>query len=311
MTEAAAAPLCLPPQSPPEPARVALPAGATDCHCHVFEDEARYPWVAQRSYTPAPAPLAAYLRMCEAVGLARTVQVNASIYGNDNRLTLDVIRALGQHRARGVAGLAADVSAQELETLHEGGMRGVRLSTHVAGYGGTEHLERMAQRLKPFGWHLQVHVAQARELAELEQRLMQVDAPLVFDHLGCTRGGEGVDSPGFQALLRLLTRREDCWVKISSWYRRSSQAAPHEDMRALAQALVQARPERVLFGSNWPHPNLFGDEAVPSDAGLLASFFDWVPEATQRERILVRNPEQLYGFPALAPTPRPTETASS
>ncbi|NDZ19032.1 GntR family transcriptional regulator [Variovorax sp. WS11] len=297
---AAAPPLCLAPDPAPRAGRVALPPGATDCHCHVFEDAARYPLVPSRSYTPAHAPLAAYLRMCEAVGITRTVQVNASVYGTDNRITLDAIAALGQHRARGVAGLSPDVTAREIEALHEGGMRGVRLSTHVAGYGGTELIEAMARKLEPFGWHLQIHVAHGRELAELEARLLAVPAPLVFDHLGCVTGAEGVDSIGFQALLRVLARRDDCWVKLSSWYRRSADAEGWFDIRPLAQALVQARPDRVLFGTNWPHPNLFAPQRLPREAALIDSFCDWVPDAARREAILVRNPERLYGF---APTP--------
>lgn len=291
------APTCLPPKAVRQP-RQRLPVGSTDCHCHVFNDAARYPLVEQRSYTPAPAPLAAYLAMCAAVGLERTVQVNASVYGNDNRITLDLIAALGQHRARGVAGLASDAGSADIERLHEGGMRGVRLSTHVAGYGGTEHLEQMAQRIRPFGWHLQVHVAHGRELAALEPRLLKIDAPLVFDHLGCVLGRDGTDSGGFQALQRLLSQRDDCWVKLSSWYRRSALPAPHDDMRALAQALVATRPDRVVFGSNWPHPALFPPQETPDDAALVDTLFDWIPDAALRQAILVANPKQLYGFPA-------------
>jgi 2-pyrone-4,6-dicarboxylate lactonase len=295
-----AAPTCLPPARVHTPPQHRLPAGATDCHCHVFDDPLRYPLIAQRSYTPAPAPLADYLTMCEAVGLERTVQVNASVYGSDNRITLDTIAALGQHRARGVAGLAMDATAKEIERLHLGGMRGVRVSTHVAGYGGTEHLETTARQLKPFGWHLQLHVAHSAELATLEQRLLKIDAPLVFDHLGCVHGQEGVSSSGFQTLLRVLRQRDDCWVKISSWYRRSIDPLHYADIRSMAQALVEARPDRVVFGSNWPHPHLFAPATVPQDAQLIDHFYEWIPSPEHRQAILVHNPERLYGFPPVA-----------
>jgi 2-pyrone-4,6-dicarboxylate lactonase len=266
----------------------------------VFESAARYPWVTERSYTPALAPMPAYLAMCDALGITRTVQVNASVYGFDNRITLDAIESLGQHRARGIAGVPPDVTEAALVRLHQGGMRGVRLSTHVAGYGGTDLLDAIAPKLAPLGWHVQLHMADIDELVAQEHHLMRVRAPLVFDHLGCARGRDGVGSPGFQALLRMLRGRDDCWVKISSWYRRSSTgAADYADMRPLAQALVDARPDRVVFGTNWPHPNLFSPEAVPQDGNLADVFTSWVPDAATRMQILVHNPEALYGFDPL------------
>jgi predicted TIM-barrel fold metal-dependent hydrolase len=297
MTRADTAPLCLPPQVAKAP-RQRLPVGSTDCHCHVYEPGTEARWAPGRSYTPSPAGLQAYLGMCEALGITRTVQVNASIFGLDNTPTSQVLRALGPARARGVAGIdAASVTDAELQQLHDEGFRGVRLSTHVKGYGGTDALATTAKRIAPWGWHVQVHVAHGHELAELEPMLRDVNAPLVFDHLGCVRGGEGVQSAGFQALLRLLQDRDDRWVKVSSFYRRSDAGAPdYADMAPLVQALVQARADRVLFGTNWPHPNLFAPEAVPDDGHLADLFCQWVPDEAQRHAILVRNPERLYGF---------------
>jgi len=236
--------------------------------------------------------------MCAAVGLQRMVHVNASVYGHDNQLTLDVIQTLGQHRARGVVGVSPDVSAVELERLHAGGVRGVRLSTHVKGYGGVDQLQALARRLKPLGWHIQLHVAHGDELAALAQQLLRLDVALVFDHLGCVRGRDGVASTGFAALLRLIQQRDDCWVKLSSWYRRSNEAPPHRDMQALIQALVAARPDRLVYGSNWPHPNLFAPDQIPHDADLLASLIDWIPDQSVQTQILVNNPQALYGFAA-------------
>ncbi|CAM4022523.1 amidohydrolase family protein [Bordetella tumulicola] len=295
--DATSAPLCLPPLTQASRPRWALPANATDCHCHVYQDLARYPLIEERSYTPAPATLRQYSEMCEQVGIQRTVQVSASVYGTDNSLTLDVIAALGQHRARGVAGLAADVSAAELSRLHDGGMRGVRLSTHVKGYGGTQGLDAMADRIRPYGWHVQVHVANIDELVPLEDTLLRTPVPLVFDHMGALRGSQGVDNPGFQVMLRILRERDDCWTKISSWYRRSSQGEPdYGDMAPIVRALVKTRADRLVFGTNWPHPALFAPSTVPDDGHLIDLFCDWVPDAATRERILVTNPAQLYGF---------------
>jgi predicted TIM-barrel fold metal-dependent hydrolase len=265
----------------------------------VFDDPQKYPMVEPRSYTPPYLPLARYLGMCNTVGLQRTVQVNASVYGFDNSLSLDIIAALGQHRARGIAGIRPDVTVEELARLNAGGMRGARLSTHVKGYGGTELLDTIAAKVAPFGWHLQLHVGHNAELAELEARLMKVPAALVFDHLGCVRGGRDTpESPGFRTLLRILEKRDDCWVKISSWYHRSRSGPPaYADMQPFAHALVDARPDRVVFGTNWPHPNHFPPEVNPDDGDLIDLFCDWFPDAAVRKRILVTNPERLYGFP--------------
>lgn len=272
-----------------------IPPGAIDCHCHLFEDQQKYPLVGHRSYTPALCTMADYLRMIETLGIERTVQVNASTYGFDNTITLDLIAKLGQQRARGVAGLAPDTSARDLQRLHDGGMRGVRLSTMVKGYGGPELLDAFAPKLKPLGWHVQLHVEKSAELAALEPKLLDHPTPIVFDHLGRVRGGEGVNAPGFQALLRILRQRDDCWVKISSWYRLSDAGPPrYADMQPLAQALIAARPDRVVWGSNWPHPICNG--FMPNDGDLLDMLCAWAPDAATLRRILVTNPAQLYGF---------------
>lgn len=289
--------VCLPPRAQVLRPAWTLPPGSTDCHCHVYDDPRCYPLVAERSYTPAPATLKQYLAMCRQVGLSRTVQVSASVYGADNRLTLDVIAALGRDRARGVAGLRPDITAAEIQALHAGGMRGVRVSTHVKGYGGTQAIAHFAERIRPFGWHVQVHVLHADEIAELEPQLMRLPVPLVFDHMGCVRGAEGPGNRGFQAMLRLLREREDCWTKISSWYRRSDAGPGHADMAPIVAALVETRPDRLLFGTNWPHPALSAPQQVPDDGALIDEFIRWIPDAEVRRRILVNNPALLYGFP--------------
>jgi predicted TIM-barrel fold metal-dependent hydrolase len=152
----------------------------------------------------------------------------------------------------------------------------------------------MAKKVQPHGWHIQLHVGRSAELAEHEKRIAALPVPVVFDHLGCVRGSEGVTSPGFQALVRMLKSRDDFWVKISSWDRRSDQGAPYDDMKPIALGLVAARPDRCVWGTNWPHPECH--VAMPNDGDLLDQFCDWVGDAALIERILVRNPEKLYGF---------------
>ena len=177
-------PLCQGPDAQLRKPRHAIPAGAIDCHCHVFEDQTKYPLVAQRSYTPPLCTLNDYLRMSEMLGVTRMVQVNASTYGFDNTVTLDLIAKLGQKRALGVAGVAPDVDERTVRKLHDGGMRGVRLSTMVKGYGGPELLGVIAKTIKPFGWHVQLHVDKVGEIAALEQQLLDHPTAIVFDQIG-------------------------------------------------------------------------------------------------------------------------------
>lgn len=275
-----------------------LPPGSTDCHCHTFDaDVSRYPHGKEYSYIPAPAPLDDYLKMCETVGLQRTVQINSSIYGYDCSITHDIIARLGRDRARGVAGIRLDMGMSELQRMKEGGIVGTRLSTKVKGYGGAELIDAFAEKIKPLGWHLDLHLGGVAEIAEREQHFLRVPVPLVFDHMGSTRGKEGVSAPGFQALLRILQARDDCWVKISSWYRLSDAGPPDWlDMKPMAQALVAARPDRLVWGSNWPHSNRYHAKDIPNDGDLVDAFCDWIPDAAVREKIFVSNPAQLYGF---------------
>jgi 2-pyrone-4,6-dicarboxylate lactonase len=294
MTASATPPLCAAPDPHPRKPHHAIPHGTTDCHCHVFEDPRNYPLNPNRSYTPPLCTADDYIRLCDVLGIERTVQVNASVYGYDNSVTLALIGRLGQHRARGVAGLRPDASAGEIAALQRGGMRGVRLSTSVKGYGGTELIEPMSRKVKPFGWHLQLHISRSIELAQLEARIVNLPVPVVFDHLGSTRGAEGVAAPGFRALLRMLKSRDDFWVKLSSWYRRSDAAPTFEDMKPLAQALIAARPDRCVWGTNWPHPEC--QVPMPNDGDLLDQLCDWVADESVLRQILVKNPVQLYGF---------------
>ena len=290
-------PECLAPLANATRPNVTLTAGATDCHCHVYMQPERYPLVEPRSYTPARATLDDYLDLCHQLGIQRTVQVSASVYGFDNSLTTEVIRQLGQDRARGVAGVSPDIDAKALHQLHKDGFRGVRLSTYLKGYGGTQAMRLLAPKLKPLGWHLQIHLTRIDELPALRDELLALPVPLVFDHMGSVRGDNDVMDAGFQTLLQLLSTREDCWVKISSWYRRSSlKDGSGADMRPFAEALAATRPDRILFGTNWPHPNLFGHDSVPDDGLLLNRFCEWIPGSSIQKQIFVDNPAALYEF---------------
>ena len=211
-----------------------------------------------------------------------------------NRVTLDAIAAMGE-RCRGIAVIEPDTSDAELEALSRGGIRGIRLSTSLKGGIGTEHLDSLADRVKDLGWHIVLHLHSVGEIAELEPRLRRLKVDFLIDHLGRVRGGEGVGHPGFQALLNLLERSDNCWAKLSSWYRLSDQGPPYDDMRPMAEALIAARPDRVLWGSNWPHPILW-EGVMPNDGDLLDQFMAWAGDAATCTQILVDNPARLYGF---------------
>ncbi len=274
--------------------KIAPPPLSCDTQAHVFGPSSRFPYAEGRGYTPPDCPVEAYMRMLETLEIERAVIVHGSAHGSDNRVTLDGISAMGD-RCRGVAVIEPDAPDAELERLSRGGIRGFRLSTMLKGGIGTEHLEPMAERVGELGWHVVLHVDKAAEIAALEPRLRRLKIDFVVDHLGRVRGGEGIGHPGFQSLLNMLRETDHCWVKLASWYRLSDQGPPYDDMRPLAEALIAARPDRVLWGSNWPHPVLW-EGVMPNDGDLLDQFMHWAGDDATRKQILVDNPARHYGF---------------
>lgn len=262
------------------------PPLACDCHIHVFGPFARYPLNPGRKYTPAEASLEDYLRVAAALGTARVVLVQPSVYGTDNSCHRDVLSAM-KGAARGVAVIDDTTSDAELRELDRDGFKGARLNFMRAGE--LESLERIAARVKALGWHVQLHLP-GSTIAEIADRLLALPTEFVIDHFGRVDPRHGVWQPAFQALLRLVDSGK-CWVKLSAPYR--IDAAPYRHTALLAQELVKRNPERLVWGTDWPHPDV---TAVPEDAGLLQTMFDWVPDAAARHRILVDNPARLYHF---------------
>jgi D-galactarolactone isomerase len=270
----------------PEPQ---APPGACDCHIHIFED--RYPLAPTATYKPPHAPVPAYREVQAALGLERAVVVQPSGYGFDNVCTLDAIAALGSG-ARGVAVVEPKVSNAELERLDRAGIRGVRYFMLAGGVLPWHTLEAMAARIEPYGWHINLQL-DGRKLGQYEDLLVRLPGKLVIDHTGKFLEPVGPDHPGFQALLRLLDSGK-VWVKLAAPYETSKCGPPHyADVSAIARALVKANPERCLWGSNWPHPNQY---PVPSDTAMLHQLHQWADDPATREKILVANPEQLYGY---------------
>jgi 2-pyrone-4,6-dicarboxylate lactonase len=284
---------CPPPDFQPRKPRTAFPPGATDCHAHVFGPAARYPWSPARGYTPPDCLLADYRHMLATIGCERAVLVQPSVYGTDNRAHLDALAEAGP-AFRMVAVPAPDAPQAELERMAAAGVRGVRFNLVSRGGGSLDGLESMARRLAPLGWHIQLF-AGPETLARIEPALAALPVPVVIDHMGHVTTDLGLDNPGFQALLRLL-RGGNAWVKLSGAYRTSCEPrAPYRDVVPYAQALIEAGPERCVWGSDWPHP-MHNGRPMPNDGDLADLLADWAPDPAVRRRILVDNPARLYGF---------------
>jgi predicted TIM-barrel fold metal-dependent hydrolase len=282
----------------PRRPRLELPSGATDCHCHVFGPAAPFPFVAERGYTPPDSPLEDYLRLQDALGLERTVIVQPSVYGNDHRCTEDAIRRLGAN-ARGIAVVPATIDQRELARLDAAGFRGTRLNLlHSGGGVALEALETVAAKVAPLGWHVQIYAA-PEMLADALPRLLALPVDVVIDHLGQIDPTAGLTQPGFRAMLRLLERGRG-WVKLCA-YRCDLEGPPFGRIIPFVRALEAATPERLVWGTDWPHPNL-PERApgvpmpMPDDGELVDALGAWFEDAAAIERVLVANPARLYGF---------------
>ena len=285
---------CPAPDYDTRPPKIKPPPGACCTQAHVFGPADRFPYSEGRGYTPPDAGIETYLNLLDILGLDRGVIVHGSAYGSDNRASLDGI-ARAPDRLRGIAVVDPEISDAALEELDAGGMRGIRLSTMLKGGVGLEQLAPMADKIRGLGWHIVLHVNDSKEIAELNSTLRNLPVPIVIDHLSRVRGGQGVDYVGFQALLRLMRETDHVWGKISSWYRLTDIGPPYDDMTPIARAMIAARPDRVIWGTNWPHPILW-DHLMPNDGDLFNQFMDWAADDATRHQILVDNPAALYGF---------------
>jgi len=282
--------------SSPAPA-LALPPGSCDCHAHVLGPYARFPLAAQRAYSPPEAPLESYLRMLAGSGLARGVLVHPSAYGLDCSALRAALRA-NPERLRGVAVIDATVSDEDLDQMHGEGVRAARFTETSSTAGqrfpgsvGLDQLPLLAPRLRRRGWHAQLWAPASRLAAELPA-LLRLELPLVIDHLGSPATRRGPLDPAFQAL-RVALRSGQVWIKLT--VQRASSDFPHyADVRALFDALLAERTDRLLWGSDWPFLNMA--ECTPTVPQLLGTFFSWVSDAATRQAILADNPRALFGF---------------
>ncbi|MGQ3297184.1 amidohydrolase family protein [Reyranella sp.] len=273
-----------------------LPDGSCDCHHHIFDP--RFAYTAADRLQPPPASISRYEGVKARLGIQRSVVVQPSSYGTDNRCTLDAVARLGPG-ARGVAVVAPDISDAELQRLHTGGIRGIRFNLSRGGGGGggsAETMSKLAPRIAALGWHIDLHLA-GDELCALEDVLKNLEAPIVLDHLGRVPQPNAEAHPAFRLIAGLLESGRG-WVKLSQLHRDSRTGPPaYEDAARLARRYLQIAPERLVWGTDWPHVVATGPVDELADLKLLLV---WIGEEDLRRHVLVENPARLYDFPALA-----------
>ena len=266
------------------------PPGACDAHCHVFGPGERFPYSANRTYTPPDAPKERLAALHKHLGFARAVLVQASCHGTDNSAMLDAI-ATSNNTIRGVAMVGGNVTDAELARLHAGGVRGARFNfvAHLGGAPDLKVIEAVVARIAPLGWHLQVHL-DAEDILTYRDFLLGLKLPFIIDHMGRVVAKNGLDQKPFKLLLDLM-KNEQVWVKVSGPERISSAGKPFHDALTYARALIEAVPDRVLWGTDFPHPNV---KQMPNDGELVDLFAMMCDDEALRRKILVDNPTQLY-----------------
>lgn len=277
----------------PSKPRFTPPPGSVDAHCHVFGPGGTFPYAAERKYTPCDAPKEKLWQLRDFLGFERNVIVQATCHGADNSALADALQASGG-RARGVATVREEVTTHELQTLDRVGVRGVRFNfvKRLVDVTPRDVLMRIAQRIAPMGWHIVIYF-EAADLPDLFDFFASLPTPVVVDHMGRPDVKKPVDGPEFGLFERLMRERENFWCKVSCPERLSSSGPPsYEDVIPFAQRIVQQFPDRVLWGTDWPHPNLKGH--MPDDGHLVDYIPRIAPTADLQQKLLVANPMRLY-----------------
>ena len=290
---------------PSTPVDFAVPEGACDCHVHTFDPQ-HFPYAASRPYTPEPVSVEELQALHRALHIGRVTVVQTTVYGTDNSGVLVAMKELGA-RARGVAVIDLKAPDSALDEMDRAGIRGIRLNLETAGQTdpeiGRQRFQAAVERIKGRKWHIQIY-ARLSVIEGIKNQVASAQMPVVFDHFGGMQAALGADQPGFASLMTLL-RTGKSYVKISAPYRASSLAPDYPDVAPLARALVASNPERILWGSDWPHPGIpvpgrSNSEITPffqiDDGQVLNLLPKWVPDAATRKTILVDNPARLYGF---------------
>ncbi|MGH1355248.1 MAG: amidohydrolase family protein [Thalassovita sp.] len=269
-----------------------LPAGAVDAHCHVFGPYPEFPFAPERKYTPCNAGKDKLFALRDYLGFSRNVIVQATCHGKDNRAMVDACRAAGD-LARGIASVGPDITEDEIAEMHEAGVRGVRFNfvKRLVDATPQEVFLDIANKIKPFGWHIVVYF-EAQDLEELVPFLEKLPTILVVDHMGRPDVSKGVDHPDFQRFIKLMEDNENIWSKVTCPERLSLEGPSYDDVVPYCSEIVDRFPDRVLWGTDWPHPNM--KSHMPDDGALV----DYIPRIArtpeQQQKLLVDNPMRLY-----------------
>jgi len=294
-------PYCYPPDPNTRKPKCALPANSCDTHFHVFGPPEQFPFVSTHEYTPPAAPLEHYLKMLAVIGVERAVVVQPSVHGLDNSATLDAV-AKSAGRFRAVARIDDRTPKGELQRLHDGGVRGVRfnLLDRPRGNVKLDVLDRCVENIVDFGWSVDLHIDTKNLLAQ-EPRIRRMAVPVVIDHIARIDPAAGLEQPAFQLLLDLLQLKH-LWVKVSGADKICNTEVhgyfglPFVEVVPYAQAVIAAAPDRVIWGTDWPHSNNFAPGRTPNDGDLVDLLAAFAPDERLRKKILVDNPAALYGF---------------
>jgi len=282
------------PHPDPHPPRAfEPPPGACDAHCHVFGPAARYPYAANRTYTPPDSGIDDYEVLAARLGLSRAVFVQASCHGTDNAAMVHALHK-GDGRYAGVAVIDDSFRDSDLAELHEAGVRGARFNfvAHLGGAPDLNEFWRLVERVATLDWHIVLHF-DAKDLSGYLELLDLMPTPYVIDHMARVDATSGVEQEPFEQLLALMSD-DRCWVKISGAERLTAGGPPpYDDVVPYAQALIAAAPDRILWGTDWPHPNV---RHMPDDGDLVDVLALYAPDEATRNQILVTNPESLYDF---------------
>jgi len=283
--------------APPDPhtrtPKLAPPPLACDAHCHVFGPAEKFPYAPDAPYCPPDAPFERLQKLHETLRIERAVIVHASCHGADMRVTLDAI-ARSNGRYRGTAIIDDSYGDREFQKMHEGGIRGVRFNfvKHLGGRPDLAFFRNTTEKVRSLGWHLILHL-DSNDLVELKDLFMKLPVPIVIDHMGRVKAGDGLEQQPFKTLLEFM-KNENCWVKLCGAERVSSKGPPFSDAVPFARALIETAPDRILWGTDWPHPNV--GKHMPNDGDLVDLFALMAPEPALQHKILVDNPARLYGF---------------
>jgi len=292
-----ATPTCPPPDPNPKEPTFVPPQGSIDSHCHIFGPSNVFPYTNKRTFTPPDSPLQAFQKLQDHLGMHRALIVQGSCYGHNHEALLNALK-VGSGKYRGVALVTPEMGKGEVARLDKAGVCGARLNflAHLGGRPSPETIDRILSLIRPFGWHLAVHVSES-DLIDVADFIRSMDQPVVIDHIARVNVREGAEGPAFQTLLRLLDTG-NVWVKLSGTDRFSATPPPFSDAVALARLVAEHTPERIVWGTDWPHPNIKG--FMPNDGEMVDLIPEIATSEATRQMMLVDNPEKLFGFKPLS-----------